>query len=157
MRLWRVARAARARSGAEAFSGEGGLFAAGRWHSRGRRIVYTAQSESLAKLETLVHFNSALAPALVLVEAELPDDCVLPLGARLPSGWDASPDTGAARPLGDRWLVQGASLALAVPSIHSRSERNVLVNPAHPDFARVTIGAPVAFLFDRRLHDPSAR
>jgi RES domain-containing protein len=157
MKLWRVARAAHSVTGKAAFSGAGGVAVDGRWHSRGRPVVYTARSESLARLEALVHFNPTTAPRLVLLEASLPDALVSPVGGPLPAGWDDVPDSGAARPVGDAWLRSGSSVALEVPSIHSRSESNVLLNPAHPDFRRLVIGAPVPIAFDHRLNDPKLR
>ena len=157
MKLWRVARAAHAPSGTTAFDGSGGLSVDGRWHTRGRPIVYTAQTESLAKLEALVHLKPAIAPRLVLVEATIPDALVATLRGALPAGWDDVPDSGAARSVGDSWLQSGLSLALEVPSVHSSIETNVLIKPAHPDFAQLVIGNPVPFAFDRRLIDPSLR
>ena len=157
MKLWRVARAAHAPSGTTAFDGSGGLSVDGRWHTRGRPIVYTARTESLAKLEALVHFKPAIAPRLVLVDATIPDALVATLRGALPPGWDDVPDSGAARSVGDSWLQRGSSLALEVPSVHSSIETNVLINPAHPDFAQLVIGNPVPFAFDRRLIDPSLR
>lgn len=157
MKLWRVSRAIHAATGSAAFSGIGGLHADGRWHSRGRLIVYSARSESLARLETLVHFNPTLAPKLVLLEAEIPDGLVATVGGKLPRGWDDVPDSGAARSVGDHWLRSGSSVALEVPSIHALSETNVLINPAHPGFARLVVGAPVPFAFDRRLNEPRLR
>ena len=157
MRLWRVARAAHSATGAGAFSGIGGMHIDGRWHSRGRLIVYAARSESLARLEALVHFNPALAPRLVLIQASLPDALVSTVGGTLPKGWDDVPDSGAARPVGNAWLRSGSSVALEVPSIHSKSETNVLISPAHADFRHLVIGAPVPFAFDQRLNDPKLR
>ena len=157
MKLWRVARAAHSATGAEAFSGSGGTRVDGRWHLRGRLIVYAARSESLARLEALVHFNPAMAPKLVLIEATLPDDFVSSIAGPLPTGWDDVPDSGAARSVGDLWLRSGSSVAIEVPSIHSKSETNVLINPSHGDFRQLVIGAPVRFAFDRRLNDPKLR
>jgi len=157
VKLWRVARAAHAPSGPAAFVGIGGLSVDGRWHARGRPIVYTARTESLAKLEALVHFKPAIAPRLVLIQATLPDALVATLRGALPAGWDDVPDSGAARSVGDSWLQSGSSLALEVPSVHSGSETNVLINPAHPDFPQLVIGNPVPFDFDRRLIEPDVR
>ena len=157
MKLWRVARAAHSATGAAAISGSGGTIVDGRWHSRGRPIVYAARSESLARLEALVHFNPALAPRLVLVEADLPDALVSTIAGTLPLRWDAVPDSGAARPVGDSWLRSGSSVGLEVPSIHSKSEVNVLINPAHVDFRQLVPGVPIPFAFDQRLNDPKLR
>jgi len=97
------------------------------------------------------------APRLVLVDATIPDALVATLRGPPPAGWDDFPDSGTARSVGDSWLQGGSSLALEVPSVHSSSETNVLINPAHPDFVQVVIGNPVPFAFDRRLIDPSLR
>ena len=50
MELWRISNYAD-------LSGIGGLKAAGRWHSQGRRIVYLADHPSSALLEMLVHMD----------------------------------------------------------------------------------------------------
>jgi RES domain-containing protein len=157
VKLWRVSRAAHAATKATAFSGIGGLHVDGRWHSRGRLVVYTARSESLARLEALVHFNPLLAPKLVLIEADIPDALVATLSGTLPKGWNDVPDSGLARSVGDTWLQGGSSVALEVPSIHALSEKNVLINPAHPDFSKLVISAPIPLAFDQRLNDRKLR
>lgn len=157
MKLWRVAREKYSATGAAAFAGVGGQAVDGRWHSKGRLIVYAARSESLARLEALVHFSPGLAPKLVLVEATLPDDLVSTLTGSLPKGWDGVPDSGAARAIGDAWLQTASSLAIEVPSIHSKSETNVLINPTHLDFHKLVIGTPTPIAFDQRLNDPKIR
>jgi RES domain-containing protein len=119
--------------------------------------VYAARTESLAKLEALVHLKPATGPRLVLVEATIPNALVATLTGTLPAGWDDVPDSGAGRSVGDAWLQSGSSLALEVPSIHSNSDTNVLINPAHPDFGQLVIGNPVPFAFDRRLIEHSRR
>ena len=157
MKLWRVTREKYAASGSDAYSGIGGLSAEGRWHSRGRLVVYAARSEALARLEALVHFSASLAPRLVLVEATLPAAVVTSFSGALPKGWDDVPDSGSARVVGDDWLRTGSSVAIEVPSIHSTSEANVLINPAHADFRRFVCGAPMPIAFDQRLNDPKLR
>jgi len=42
------------------------------------------------------------------------------------------------------------SAILALPGVITR-ETNYLVNPAHPDFKRISIGSPERFTFDPRL------
>jgi len=157
VKLWRVARAAHATSGPAAFTGIGRMSVDGRWHTRGRPIVYTARTESLAKLEALVHFRPAIAPRLVLVEATIPDHFVATLDGAPPAGWNDVPDSGAARSVGDTWLQSGSSLGLEVPSVHSSIETHVLINPAHPEFAQLVMGDPVPFAFDGPLIDPGLR
>ena len=42
------------------------------------------------------------------------------------------------------------SAVLALPSVITE-ETNYLLNPAHPDFRKITIGKPEPFAFDPRL------
>jgi RES domain-containing protein len=46
---------------------------------------------------------------------------------------------------------RGAALALRVPSAVIPAETNVLLNPRHPDMARVRVVSIETFAFDRRL------
>jgi RES domain-containing protein len=54
--------------------------------------------------------------------------------------------------LGNAWLEQGRGVAPRVPSIHSRSDFNVLLNPAHPDIRRVSVTGTELYSFDSRLY-----
>jgi RES domain-containing protein len=40
---------------------------------------------------------------------------------------------------------------LSVPSAIVPEERNYLLNPAHPEFSRITIARPAAYRIDPRL------
>jgi RES domain-containing protein len=53
--------------------------------------------------------------------------------------------------IGDEWLASGRSLALRVPSVHSRTDYNVLLSPAHPGAGRVRIVGRYRYAFDRRM------
>ena len=44
------------------------------------------------------------------------------------------------------------SAVLSVPSVLVPQERNYLLNPAHPDFARIKRGKPKAFAIDPRFY-----
>ena len=66
-------------------------------------------------------------------------------------GWDA-PDQIASREFGDHWLQELRSAVLLVLSFVARGrERNVLINPAHYDFSRITASEPEGLLWDERL------
>ncbi len=52
---------------------------------------------------------------------------------------------------GTDWINSRVAAVLSVPSVIVPSERNYLLNPAHPDFARIRFFAPRPFTFDRRL------
>jgi RES domain-containing protein len=42
-------------------------------------------------------------------------------------------------------------VVLKVPSTVIREEFNYLINPAHPDFKKISLGAPARFVFDPRV------
>ena len=68
----------------------------------------------------------------------------------LPAGWEPI-DSAEPRALGDEWLGRASSAVLRVPSAPIPRENNVLLNPGHRDFARVSVEESVAFSFDPRL------
>jgi RES domain-containing protein len=145
---WRLVKA---RHSASAFDGEGARLHGGRWSSPGTRIVYTAESPSLAVLEVLVHLQ-ATAPlaAYVMFEVAVSEDLIETL-ARPPAGWRRLPAPDATRRVGDAWAHAGRSAVLSVPSVVSPGERLLLLNPAHPGFRHVRIGKPQPFPLDPRL------
>jgi len=143
----------KARYADAAFDGEGARLYGGRWNSVGTRVAYASESAALAVLEVLVHLqSSAVLGAYVLVPVEVPAALVRehPRDA-LPPDWRTSPPPPSARAIGDAWVRDGSSVALWLPSAVVETERNLLLNPAHPDFARVRVGEPRPFAFDPRL------
>jgi RES domain-containing protein len=137
------------------WAGEGGLYVDGRWHLPGRRIVYTAQSLSLAQLEVLVHISDRRQmPELVYAEAAIPDSLTLLTiePSALPRNWRRfSPYSVVTQQLGMRWLTEMRSAVLKVPSAISAAEWNFLLNPAHPDFQTLKPGKAKPFAMDPRL------
>lgn len=150
MRLYRLCKETHS---ADVLSGQGGLLDGGRWHSKGRRIVYCATVEALAVLEVRVNLGSEMpAVRYVMHGIELPDEEVAEIaGKRLPATWSALPAGADTQELGDEWLSSGRILALRVPSIHSRTDYNVLLNPAHPSQERVRVLDRYQYPFDHRL------
>ena len=151
MRVWRICRKFYVDT---ALDGIGGMYTSGRWHNKGHPIVYAATSAALAALEVLVHVDPLTAPTdLRLLAIELPDDLtteVLEL-VSLPDGWHSVPAPTALQSLGSSWLTSGRTAALKVPSAVINVERNVLLNPRHPEMQRVRILSDEAFSFDTRL------
>lgn len=122
---------------AQAFDGEGARLFGGRWNSKGQLCVYTAGSEALAILEILVHLNNR--PALSqyrLFQLTIAHTDLMQIGrSTLPASWREQPATSETSRIGDNWLSQNASLALAVPSVLAPRENNILLNPKHANFA----------------------
>ena len=143
MNVWRIF-PARFRS--TAFTGVGGLYAARRWNQRGTAMVYTASSRALAALE---YFREPGPPGeapddLLMAEAAFADDWIENLEpGLLPSNWRTL-DNLACRDLGSAWAASRRSMALRVPSAVIEGDTNLLLNPAHPDFGRVSLAEPLA-------------
>lgn len=134
-----------------ALDGEGARLWGGRWNRAGRPMVYTAASPSLAVLEVLVHLDlpSALLPDdLRLLTIDLPDDAAL---RRLDPGPADDPTDRACLAAGEAFLDGGAALALMVRSVVVPQEWNLLLNPRHPDMARVRVQENEPFRLDPRL------
>jgi RES domain-containing protein len=149
--VWRLTSS---RWAARAFDGEGARLHGGRWNHAPTSLVYTSLTLSLAALEMLVHVDGDTAPAdLVAVSAHLPAGLAVEHLAptALPAGWRAFPAPEACRDLGSAWAAAGSAPALAVPSVVVPREWNLLLNPRHPDLARIEIGTPEPFSFDPRL------
>jgi RES domain-containing protein len=149
VRVWRVTRQAY-----QELNGEGARLAGGRWNSEGVAVVYASSTLSLAALEYLVHIDMEEVPGdLIAVQIEVPDDApVQEVGvADLPRDWNREPQHAACVEIGDRWASECRALVLRVPSAVIPEEANCLLNPAHPDAARVGVISARAFAFDPRL------
>lgn len=149
MILWRLTR----RPYAD-LSGRGGQLADGRWHTRGRPVVYCAGTAALAVLEVRVHLDlplDLLPDDDVLMKIEAPDNLEVRSVASddLPDAWRSREDL--CRALGDAWLEEGPTALLSVPSAIVEVERNVLLNPRHPDARQVAVGEVMSFGWDDRL------
>jgi RES domain-containing protein len=145
--LWRI-------SNHMSLTGDGGLRSSGRWHTRGKRVVYCAENPAAALLETLVHFEIELRdlPAKYrLLKLTAPDDARIARVTQedLPRGWQE--DMQATRALGDAWLTKMSTALLTVPSAIVPETFNVLINPAHPDAKRIAIVQSTDDVMDPRL------
>lgn len=147
---WRIFKKKLART---AFSGTGARLYGGRWNSPGTAVVYLSESKALAALEMLVHLEAADALKHYQVCRVTFDDSLVERvdPATLPKAWRKDPPPRAVQRLGDEWVAAACSAVLQVPSAIVPTERNYLLNPAHPDMRRITIGPPESFRFDRRL------
>lgn len=151
MRVWRLCKA---RYAAAAFSGEGTRLFAGRWNPVGIRMVYTSTSLALASIEFFVHLDPSVAPEdLVSISATIPTDDVDVERIEiedLPADWRAT-DRPELQSLGADWIASQRSVALEVPSVVVEGDWNVLLNPAHPHFPKITVDAPKGWAFDDRM------
>jgi len=146
---WRIVPVDRAR---DAFVGEGAKVYGGRWNSPGLAVVYGSQHKSLAVLELLVHLGSRPAGHFKVFLFHFPESLIEKISLReLPKDWRQEPPPPSTQQLGDAWVRQFRSAVLALPSIIIPEELNYVLNPAHPDFQKITIEKSQDFVFDPRL------
>lgn len=69
---------------------------------------------------------------------------------QLPAGWNAS-DYDISQAFGEKWLIAQKAVALIVPSVLFPVEHNVVLNPSHPQAARILVGEPIEVRWDERL------
>lgn len=135
------------------FDGTGARLLGGRWNSPGSSVIYAAETFSGALLEVLVHANLGRVPKThAFVEITIPDVVTIESLARPDlTGWDAQ-DQEVSRAFGDKWIFEKRSAVLLVPSlVTSGRERNVLINPEHADFPKITASQPQDVQWDKRL------
>jgi RES domain-containing protein len=133
--------------------GFGSTLGNGRWHAQGPlQVVYAGSSRALCQLEKRVHCNGATPKNQGLMRLDIGADATL-LDAQdwgLQADWRQ--DEAGTQSLGMQWLSSGISLGLWVPSFVEPSERNLLLNPAHPDYRAIALVLERnPFVFDPRL------
>jgi RES domain-containing protein len=120
----------------------------------GYAAVYTSESLSLATLETLVHIDPRhFKNNFVKLWAEIPDDMEMETlqAASFRKDWREVYEDPQQRAMGQDWIERAESALLVVPSAVVPEEKNIIINPLHPDFARIGVGEPEPFTFDGRL------
>lgn len=108
MILWRV-------SNRSTLDGGGGLSASGRWHTRGRRIVYCAPNPATALLEVLVHASIGIEDVPVnfrYLEIQVPAKLAVEDQNLSVLGPTWHTDLEATRRTGDDWLRSSRTSAV---------------------------------------------
>jgi RES domain-containing protein len=136
------------------FDGSGAALDGARWNSPGRTLIYASEHYATAILEKLVHAGRTQLPgAHHAAEIRIPDD--LPMEWFDPKGtpgWDRE-DSASARAYGDGWHSAGRTAVLVVPSLPGQPvERNFIINPSHPDAARIQLMPPFDVVWDGPLY-----
>lgn len=135
-------------------TGTGARLYGGRWNSPGHAIVYTAGSRALSALEVLVHIPlKNIIQDFCIATIQIPDDIAVKVLTKkdLPSGWQSLAPFPALQSVGDEWIDTARYAVLRLPSVVIAEEHNYLINPQHPDAARITISDIQPFVFDQRL------
>jgi len=115
-------------------------------------VIYAAETASLAALEVLEHY-SALPKDHMLTEIQIPGAMTILRWEEdvLPPGWNSEVPTPDTQDLGEMWVREGRYAILSVPSSIIPRERNLIINPAHPDFSAIGFQPSLRFQFDPRL------
>ncbi|MBW4092798.1 MAG: RES domain-containing protein [Proteobacteria bacterium] len=149
LRLWRIVTGKH-----PIWSGDGARRFGQRWNPPGVPAIYTGTSFAVCLIEVLVHANRTVPPSAArYVEAVVPDDVSREtFDPALHDGWDDLLDTSIAQAFGRTWIEQRRSALLIVPSVVTGGrDTNVVVNPDHPDAARISVGPETPVTLDSRL------
>ncbi len=149
MRVFRITR----REYATDLSGEGAFLYGGRWNRKTQRMLYSSENASLALLENLAHLQGIrILPDLVLAELDLGPVRIQELDAgSLPQTWRSQPGPESLKEMGSSFLEKMEFPALMVPSVVMPRDKNLLINPLHPDVAAIKIVRIEQFLPENRL------
>ena len=117
--------------------------------------MYLSSTPASALLEVLVHLEieeGHLPRFYKLLEIQAPDDVgidKLEDFAKLPKGWPRK--EAVTRALGDQWLHQNSAALLQVPSALVPRTSNFLLNPLHPEAAKIHVASVSRQVLDPRL------
>lgn len=127
LKIWRL-------SNYNDLSGRGGLIASGRWHYRGRPIVYCSGSAECAILEVQQHLDvpqELMPDSYLLLLIEVPKTLRVDSieESKLAADWRKS--YASTQDIGDEWLASVSAPILSVPSAICEGVSNYLINPVH--------------------------
>lgn len=121
-------------------SGFGAFQYGGRWNSKGVRMLYLADSPSLALLEVLVHIpNFEVETPYSLLTVEIPDNIPIAPTPPLPKNWQLSPPPTEIQEIGNQFIANNKFLLMKMPSCIVPMCSTYLVNPLHPDSEKISV------------------
>lgn len=104
--------------------------------------------------EVAVHFTWATLPDdYVMITIEIPDDISkkeLSIN-ELPVNWRNFPHPYSTQKIGDEFVQENKYAILIIPSVVTTGDFNILINPNHQDFNRISISSIEEFPFDQRI------
>ena len=153
MRLWRI-------SNYDDLSGVGGLKVSGRWHERGRHVVYTSDHPASALLEVMVHLEidfEDLPDTFQLLEIDVPHSIAIERIdvadlERVSQDWKEDPKI--TRGILTPWFDDARTAVVGVPSAIMPFSTNFLISPRHADAANISVIRAARYPHDRRLFEP---
>ena len=133
------------------FDATGSTISPGRWNGSNCPMIYACEHYSTALLEKLAHGGGVMPPNQHFIKITIPRGSTYEVVSQpaLP-GWD-DPKPVASKTFGEQWCEEKRSLILIVPSVIARLDRNILINPAHPDFPNIETSLHEPVYWDARL------
>lgn len=139
---------------ASQLSGNGAAIKGARWNSVGVELIYTAENRSLAMAEVAIHFTFATLPDdYMMITIVIPDDSeIKEINEKdLPVDWKTFPHPNSTQKFGNNFVIENKYCILKIPSIVTKGDYNILINPNHKDFSRISISKVEKFPFDSRI------
>jgi RES domain-containing protein len=133
------------------FDPTGSRLIPGRWNTSASPMIYTSEHFSTALLEKLVQTANVVPPNQHFIKITVPNGVTYEEmnPAHLPH-W-ADQNQKSSRQFGAKWHKECRSLLLFVPSIVAREDFNILINPEHPEFLKLTHSRAKPVWWDGRL------
>lgn len=150
MKVYRLAR----QKHATPLSGKGAAKYGARWNPVGVELIYTAQNRSLAMAEVAVHLTLATLPEdYMMITIDIPDDIKVKqlTEADLPTDWQEFPHPASNQDIGRDFVTENEYCVLIIPSVVTQGDFNVLINPNHINFSKITFTSIDKFPFDKRI------
>jgi RES domain-containing protein len=122
-------------------------------------MAFAGQTDRLSRRSSVeraagnaVHLDRNLVPPTYqLLRIIVPSDLAIETVGIDELSVDWRTETVATRQIGDQWLDQSTCALLQVPSAISQEAHNFLLNPAHPDAAKIAVAEIFRAPFDARL------
>lgn len=138
------------------FDGTGASLYGARWNSQGLSVIYAAISYAGAMLEKLAQSGRLgdIPKSHQSINIHIPETVdIEEVRVEDIPGWNL-PDLVESKNYGDRWIQEKRTAVLVVPSVIAPEEKNVLLNPLHPDFEKIKPSEPKDVIWDPRLFHP---
>lgn len=104
--------------------------------------------------EVAVHLTLATLPDdYCMLTIEIPDEIKVKRlsEADLPPDWKEFPHPASTQSIGRDFVTENEYCLLMIPSVVTQGDFNVLINPNHIDFPKISIKSIEKFPFDKRI------
>lgn len=135
------------------------LFASGlpgRWNSKGNKVLYCAESISLAFLENMIRrkgvgFNHDFKIMFIEVPSKAKITCIN--NEDLDKDWRNPDNYSKCQVAGDKWYHENINLLLKVPSAVLPEAFNYVINTEHEDYKKIKLLEVTNLIPDERIEE----